>query len=77
MMYQVGDLLWIPAGTLLQRPRVLGRDDLFSNFFQTKQPEIALFVGHQSHTYCNVLLDGREWTVEIRNIRHNIREAAC
>lgn len=76
-MYQKGDLLWIPAGTLLRRPRVLGKDDLFSNFHQTKQPEIALFVNHESHADCSVLLDGREWVVETRNIRHNIKEKAC
>ena len=76
-MYQKGDLLWIPAGTLLRRPRVLGKDDLFSNFHQTKQPEIALFMNHQSHADCSVLLDGREWVVETRNIRHNIKEKAC
>lgn len=76
-MYQTGDLLWIPAGTLLKRPRVLGSDDLFSNFYQTKQPEIAVFVGHQSHDLCKVLVDGRTWTVETRGIRHNIQEVAC
>lgn len=76
-MYQKGDLLWIPAGTLLRRPRVLGKDDLFSNFYQTKQPEIALFIEHQSHSNCGILLDGREWLVETKNIRHNVREKAC
>ena len=76
-MYQKGDLLWIPAGTLLKRPRVLGRDDLFSNFYQTKQPEIALFVSHESHSNCSVLLDGTEWVVETKSIRHNVWERIC
>ena len=76
-MYQIGYLLCIPAGTLLKRPRVLGRDDLFSNFHQTKQPEVALFVGYESHDSCKILLDGRNWTVEIRNVKHNVQEVAC
>lgn len=76
-MYQTGDLLWIPAGTLLKRPRVLGRDDLFSNFYQTKQPEIALFICFQSSSNCGILLDGKEWLVETKDIRHNVQEKTC
>ncbi len=76
-MYQIGDLLWIPAGTLLKRPRVIGKDDLFSNFYQTREPEIALFVGYESHDHCKIMLDGDNWSVETRSVRHNIKEEAC
>ena len=33
--------MWIPAGTLLQRPRIPGKDDLFSNFYQTREPTVS------------------------------------
>ncbi len=71
-MYQKGDLLWIPAGTLLQRPRILGKDDLFSNFFQTREPSVALFIEFESHSKCVIMLEGQNWSVETRQIRHNV-----
>jgi len=74
-MYQTGDLLWIPAGTLLKRPRLLGKDDLFSNYHQTTKPCIALFINHESHINCTIMLDGEHWSVETREIRHNIEES--
>ena len=78
-MYQTGDLLWIPAGTLLQRPRIPGEDDLFSNYHQTKEPYIALFLNYVSHEYCKIMLEGSEWRVETREVKHNVQETenAC
>ena len=73
-MYQTGDLLWIPAGTLLQRPKILGKDDLFSNYHQTRKPYLALFLEHVSHEYCNIILDGESWKVETRGINHSTLE---
>ena len=73
-MYQKGDPLWIPAGTLLRRSRVLGTDDLFSNYHQTTKPCVALFIGHESHDNCTIMLDGRDWSVETRQVRHNVAE---
>ena len=73
-MYQKGDLLWIPAGTLLQRPRIIGKDNLFSNYHQTNQPTIALFLEHEDHEKCQIVLDGQNWSVETRMVRHNIQE---
>ena len=73
-MYQKGDLLWIPAGTLLKRPRVLGKDDLFSNYFQTREPCVALFIEHVSHDDCTIMLDGQNWAVETKQIKHNVSE---
>ena len=73
-MYQRGDLLWIPAGTLLKRPRIVGKDDLFSNYHQTVIPCVALFIQHESHINCTIMLDGQNWSVETREVHHNIRE---
>ena len=72
--HQKGDLLWIPAGTLLHRPRKPGHDDLFSNWHQTIIPAVALFLEFQSHDKCTIMLDGQNWSVEIEKIRHNIQE---
>ena len=73
-MYQKGDLLWIPAGTLLQRQRVPGKDDLFSNFHTTKEPVVALFLEFESRDHCKIVVDGQNWSVKTRGIRHNIME---
>ena len=76
-MYQIGDLLWIPAGTLLMRPRVLGRDDLFSNFKKTDHPCLGLFIEHVGGDYCNINVEGQEWSVQTREIRHNVSLEDC
>ena len=76
-MYQIGDLLWIPAGTLLTRQRVLGNDDLFSNYIKTPTPCLGLFIKHVTRNQCNVSIDGVEWLVETKNIRHNVSEESC
>ena len=73
-MYQTGDLLWIPAGTLLRRPRIPGKDDLFSNFHQTTAPTVALFLEFESHDHCKIMLGGDNWSVELRSVRHNVME---
>ena len=73
-MYQKGDLLWIPAGTLLHRPRIHGKDDLFSNWHQTSKPCIALFLEFVNHDKCRIMLGGENWSVDTKNIRHNIVE---
>ena len=76
-MYQIGDLLWIPAGTLLTRRRILGNDDLFSNYLKTKKPCLGLFVEHVNRRTCSVNIDGAQWVVETKNIRHNVEEVSC
>ena len=76
-MYQKGDLLWIPAGTLLQRARVLGKDDLFSNYYQTREPCVALFLEHETHSKCRIMLDGENWSVETDSVKHNVAEDYC
>ena len=72
-MYQKGDLLWIPAGTLLQQPSMTRKADLFS-YHQTTSPCVALFLEHESHHKCTIMLDGQNWSVETRQVRHNVAE---
>ena len=66
--------MWIPAGTLLKRPRIAGKDDLFSNWHQTTSPTVALFLKFTTHEKCSIMLDGQNWSVETRNVRHSIME---
>lgn len=75
-MYKKGDLLWIPAGVLLTRPRILGVDNLFSNYYQTTSPSVALFLSfdHDERNKCTVMLGGQNWSVELKNIRHSVQE---
>jgi hypothetical protein len=76
-MYQKGDLLWIPAGTLMNRPRIPGKDDLFSNFYQTTAPSVAIFLKFKGDNQCLVMMGGDNWTVPTKNIKHNVQEVAC
>ena len=73
-MYQKGDLLWIPAGTLLNRPRIPGKDDLFSNWHQTTAPNVGLFLGFEDYHKCIILIGGQRWSVDTKNVRHNVQE---
>jgi len=73
-MYQKGDLLWIPAGILLNRPRVPGKDDLFSNWHQTTAPTVGLFLKFEGSHKCVVMIGGCNWSVDTKNIRHNVQE---
>ena len=75
-MYQKGDLLWIPAGTLMNRPRIPGKDDLFSNYYQTTVPTVAIFLEFEGHNQCLVMASGYKWRVETKNIRHNVEEVS-
>ena len=56
------------------RVRIVGKDDLFSNYHQTTAPCVALFIEHESHNKCTIMLDGQNWSVETRGVCHNIRE---
>ncbi len=76
-MFQKGDLLWIPAGTMLHRPRIPGKDDLFSNWFQTTKPTVALFLKFEGYDNSIVMMSGKNWSVKTREIRHNVTEDTC
>lgn len=76
-MYQKGDLLWIPAGTLMNRPRISGKDDLFSNYYQTTSPCVALFLKFEGQDQCLIMMSGQNWTVQTKNVRHNVMEENC
>ena len=73
-MYQTGDLLWIPEVVMLHRQRVPEKDDLFSNWWQTSAPQIALFLKFMDRNQCAVLMDGQRWIVDTKFVRHNVAE---
>tara|TARA_R110000824_G_scaffold397984_1_gene601361 strand:- start:336 stop:509 length:174 start_codon:yes stop_codon:yes gene_type:complete len=50
----------------------MAQDSLFSNYYQTHQPTVALFLEHETHDKCKIMLDGQNWSVELRNIKHNV-----
>ena len=58
----------------MNRPRIPGKDDLFSNFYQTTIPAVALFLEFVNHEKCTIMLDGQNWSVDTKNIRHNVGE---
>jgi hypothetical protein len=56
------------------RPRIAGKDDLFSNYHQTTTPTIALFLEFEDPKTCVVMLEGQNWSVDTKNIKHNTLE---
>ena len=59
---------------MLQRPRIPGKDDLFSNYYQTTAPSVALFLEFEGNNNSVVMMDGQNWSVATKNIRHNVQE---
>ena len=59
---------------MLHRQRNPERDDLFSNWWQTTAPQVALFMKFTDSGKCEVMLGGQDWIVETKNIRHNTME---
>ena len=59
------------------RPPILGKDDLFSNFYQTTTPTVALFLEFSNSKKCVVMMEGQNWSVDTKDIRHNIKEVSC
>jgi len=58
----------------MNRPRIPGKDDLFSNYYQTTSPVVALFLKFESHENCVVMMAGQNWSVPTKHIRHNVAE---
>ena len=60
----------------MHRQRIPEKDDLFSNWWQTSAPCVALFLKFQDGGKCAIMLDGNSWIVDTKNIRHNVLERA-
>ncbi len=52
----------------------MGQDDLFSNFYQTTTPCVALFLEFHEESKCVVMMDGQNWCVDTKNVMHNVKE---
>ncbi len=73
-MYQIGDLLWIPAGALLIRKK--NKDDnLFSNMWKTDKPQIGIFKEHRDNDWSEVLVNNVVFSVENKDIKHHVERA--
>jgi hypothetical protein len=59
---------------MLHRQRIPNRDDLFSNWWMTSAPQIALFLKFLDQNKCAVVLDGQNWIIETKYVRHNTME---
>ena len=58
----------------MYRPRIPGTDDLFSNYYQTLSPSVAIFLEFEESDKCIVMMGGDNWTVPTKHIRHNVEE---
>ena len=58
----------------MHRQRVPEQDDLFSNWWQTTAPQVALFLKFTGSDKCEIILDGQGWVVDTKNVRHNVKE---
>ena len=69
--------MWIPEGVMLHRQRIPEKDDLFSNSWMTNSPQVALFLEFLDTNKCAVILDGQNWVIETKYVRHNVPEESC
>ncbi len=59
---------------MLHRRRIPDKDDLFSNWWMTNAPQIALFLKFLPENKCEVVLGGKGWVIETKHVRHNVQE---
>ncbi len=60
----------------MNRPRIPGKDDLFSNYYQTTVPSVAIFLEFKDSDECIVMMGGKNWAVPTKNIKHNVAEVS-
>ena len=68
-MYERGDLVWIPQGTVLHR-KFTENDSLFSPISVTVKPQIGVFVENHSRGFSKVMIDSKVWEIENKEIRY-------
>jgi hypothetical protein len=68
-MYEKGDLVWIPQGTVLHR-KWSENDNLFSPISVTAKPQIGVYAGQNKRGYSRVMIDSKIWEIENREIRY-------
>ena len=60
---------------MLHRQRIPGKDDLFSNWWQTSAPQVALFMKFLDRSKCQIVLGGEDWIIDTKDVRHNVGES--
>ena len=73
-MFQAGDLLWIPQGSIA----LSHSQDIVDAYRKIEEPAIGLYVSKSStdNNFSIVMLDGREWVIKNKNIMHYRRKYA-
>lgn len=73
-MFQAGDLLWIPQGTVMMGPNPNNPLSVYIN----KAPHLGLFVNStkEYNGWSTIIIDGKKWTTETKNIMHYRRNDA-
>ena len=67
-MFQTGDLLWIPQGSMILSPQPSAP----SSFKVIVEPNIGLYVSQSidDKDYSFVLIDGQQWAIKNKEIKH-------
>ena len=73
-MFQTGDLLWIPQGSIA----LSHSPDKVDAYKKIEKPSIGLYVSksRDDSNFSIVMLDGREWAIKNKNIMHYRRKHA-
>jgi hypothetical protein len=73
-MFQTGDLLWIPQGSMILAPT----PNSPSSFKVMEEPNIGLFVepSKKDRDYSFILINGERWAIKNKQIMH-YKEQAC
>ena len=70
-MFQTGDLLWIPQGSVMLSPT----PDAPVNFKYVEEPRIGLYVKRsEDRDFSLVLVNGERWTIKSKHIKHYRRK---
>lgn len=71
-MFQKGDLLWIPANTVL----LVSQPNNPQAMRITSKPEVGVFMNdtEEDKDFCELVSDGRHWVTNKKNIKHLRRD---
>ena len=71
-MFQTGDLLWIPQGSMILAPTPNAPE----SYQVIEKPNIGLYVKQSANDadYSFILLNGEKWAIQNKHIRHYRRD---
>lgn len=73
-MFQTGDLLWIPQGSVI----LSHNPNAPLSFQKVEEPRIGLYISQSDHDrdFSIVMLEGRQWAIKNKHIMHYRRKHA-